>query len=63
MPARDSLAAGGLPLGLAHGVRLKKAVAAGTPLRWEDVDARRGNEAIAFRRQMERELGGRRPVS
>jgi predicted homoserine dehydrogenase-like protein len=58
MPASRSLAAGGLPLGLAHGIRMKKAVAAGTPVAWEDVDTGGGNDAIAFRRQMERELGG-----
>ena len=58
MPARRSVAAGGLPLGLAHGIRLRRPVAAGTPLSWEDVDVSDGDEeAIAFRRQMERELG------
>ncbi len=58
MPAGRSVAAGGLPLGLAHGIRLRRPVAAGTPLSWEDVDVTGGAEqAIAFRRQMERELG------
>ncbi len=58
MPASRSVAAGGLPLGLAHGIRLRRPVAAGAPLSWEDVDVTGGDqEAIAFRRQMERELG------
>jgi predicted homoserine dehydrogenase-like protein len=58
MPAKRSVASGGLPLGLAHGIRLRRPVAAGTPLSWDDVDVSGGDEeAIAFRRQMERELG------
>ena len=36
-PAEASLALGALPLGLAHGVRLVNPVAAGTPVRWSDV--------------------------
>ncbi|NLD56020.1 MAG: Gfo/Idh/MocA family oxidoreductase [Burkholderiaceae bacterium] len=58
VPAARSVAAKGLPLGLAHGIRLRRAVAAGRPLSWDDVDVTGGDpEAIAFRRQMERELG------
>jgi hypothetical protein len=37
MPAADSLAQGCLPLGLAHGWKVVKPVAAGQPLRWSDV--------------------------
>ncbi|MFN7087356.1 MAG: NAD(P)H-dependent oxidoreductase [Burkholderiales bacterium] len=55
MPARDSLARGGLPIGLAHGVRLKRAVARGTPVSWQDV-AVADNEAVRFRREMEAEF-------
>jgi predicted homoserine dehydrogenase-like protein len=54
MPAADSLRLGGLPLGLAHKVRLKRAVLAGTPVRWDDVEYDSGNEAVKFRREMER---------
>jgi len=54
MPAADSLAVGGLPLGLAHGVRLKKPVRAGQPVRWVDVDVDAKDPAVAFRREMER---------
>lgn len=52
MPAADSLALGGLPLGLAHHVKLKKAVAAGHPVLWGDVVLEE-DEAVAFRREME----------
>ena len=52
MPAADSLASGGLPLGLAHGVALKRAVAAGRAVGWDDVDWRE-NDAVRLRREME----------
>jgi len=54
MPAQDSLAVGGLPLGLAHHVRLTQSVAAGQPVRWADVAFDAGDAAVAFRREMER---------
>ena len=54
MPARDSLAMGGLPLGLAHGVALKRDIAAGQALRWDDVNFDAANAAVRFRREMER---------
>ena len=57
MPATDSLAAGGLPLGLAHGVTLKRPVAAGRPVRWSDVEIDASLPAVAFRREMERTFG------
>ena len=53
MPAADSLALGGLPLGLAHGVTLKRPVAAHAPVRWDDVTFDPGDDAVAFRREME----------
>jgi predicted homoserine dehydrogenase-like protein len=54
MPARDSLAAGGLPLGLAHGVSLKRDIAAGAAVLWSDVEFDATNAAVQFRREMER---------
>ena len=39
LPAAHSLALGGLPLGLAHGVKLQRAVAAHAPVRWDDVES------------------------
>ncbi len=53
MPAADSLKLGGLPLGLAHKVKLKRAIRAGQPLKWSDVDFDAGNPAVKFRREME----------
>jgi predicted homoserine dehydrogenase-like protein len=54
MPAADSLALGGLPLGLAHGVKLERPVAADAPVRWNDVAYDANHDAIRFRREMER---------
>jgi predicted homoserine dehydrogenase-like protein len=54
MPAADSLALGGLPIGLAHGVKLERAVAAGRPITWRDVAVDESALAVRFRREMER---------
>jgi predicted homoserine dehydrogenase-like protein len=56
MPAHESLRLGGLPLGLAHKVRLVNAVHAGQALRWTDVEIDEREPAAAFRRAMEKEL-------
>ncbi len=55
MPAAASLKLGGLPIGLAHGITLKRAVAAGQPVCWDDVSYNADDDAIRFRRRMERE--------
>ena len=52
-PARSSLAAGGLPLGLAHGIKLVRPVKQGQSLRWDDVTMDTGTRAYALRREME----------
>ena len=52
-PAARSLRDGGLPLGLAHKVRLMRAVAAGQPVRWDDVEIDASQPAVRFRREME----------
>ncbi len=54
MPAADSLKAGGLPIGLAHRVKLIRDVAAGKPVSWHDVAFDANNDAVKFRREMER---------
>ncbi len=54
MPAADSLKHGALPIGLAHGMALKNDVAEGATVCWSDVQADDGDEAICFRRQMEK---------
>jgi len=56
MPAADSLKLGGLPLGLAHQVKVVNPVAAGAPVRWSDVQIDASSEAVRFRREMEREF-------
>jgi predicted homoserine dehydrogenase-like protein len=53
MPASRSLEMGGLPIGLAHGVRLKHAVAAGQSVAWTDVEFDAGDPAVHIRRAME----------
>ena len=52
MPAADSLACGGLPIGLAHGVKVTRRVAKGGVVTWSDVAAP-DSEAVRVRRQME----------
>jgi predicted homoserine dehydrogenase-like protein len=53
MPAADSLGMGGLPLGLAHHVKLLRNVAAGQPLSWRDVAVDETSHAVRIRREME----------
>ncbi len=57
MPAADSLAIGGLPIGLAHHVKLTRAVKAGAKLRWSDVAIDESADAVVARRTMERRFG------
>jgi predicted homoserine dehydrogenase-like protein len=57
MPAAQSLSLGGLPLGLAHKLRLCRAVAAGQPVCWTDVEVDESQPAVCFRREMERAGG------
>jgi predicted homoserine dehydrogenase-like protein len=52
LPARDSLERGGLPIGLAHGVKLMRPVAKGGLVTWRDVVAP-DTEAARVRREME----------
>jgi len=53
MPAEDSLAQGCLPLGLAHGWKMLRPVAAGQPLGWSDVAFDANVPAVKLRREME----------
>ncbi|OGA53655.1 MAG: flagellar biosynthesis protein FlgA [Betaproteobacteria bacterium RIFCSPLOWO2_12_FULL_62_58] len=55
MPARDSIACGGLPIGLANGVRLAHAINKGAILTWTDVVAA-DSEIMSVRREMETEF-------
>jgi len=54
LPAATSHAIGGLPLGLAHGVTLRRAVAKGQCVRFDDVSIDTGTRAYSLRREMER---------
>ncbi|MDE2287478.1 MAG: Gfo/Idh/MocA family oxidoreductase [Burkholderiales bacterium] len=54
IPAPASLELGAVPIGLAHGLKLEKPVAAGLPVRWSDVGFDRANPAIGFRLEMEK---------
>jgi len=56
MPASASVAIGGLPLGLAHRVKLIRPVAAGAPVKWTDVALDANDAAVRFRREMEAAL-------
>ena len=51
--AQKSLALGGLPLGLAHNLKLARAVAQGQPLTWNDVAIDENLPAYRIRREME----------
>ena len=53
MPASKSLALGGLPIGLAHRVKLKNNVNKDQPISWEDVDIDQTTQAVSVRKQME----------
>jgi predicted homoserine dehydrogenase-like protein len=53
VPATESVAQRALPLGLAHGVKLKRRIAANGMVGWDDVDIALASDAVAFRREME----------
>lgn len=52
-PAKASKAAGGLPIGLAHGVRLSRDVAAGQPVTHADVALDEAQAIVSLRRELE----------
>lgn len=56
MPAKASLAMGGLPIGLAHGLKLRRAIPANTPIGWTDVEAFEMSDAVRYRKRMEAEI-------
>lgn len=53
MPAEDSMALEGLPIGLAHGFVLKRAVKKDQRLSWQDVEYTASAQAVAVRKEME----------
>lgn len=56
VPATASLHAGYLPLGLAHGVKLRHPVAQNTCLTWADVEIDTHTQAYVLRREMEQQF-------
>lgn len=57
-PARASVAMGGLPLGLAHDVRVLRPVSKGQCLTWADVAVDTSTQAWRVRKEMEQAFGG-----
>ena len=53
MPAEDSLSIGGLPIGLAHNVTLKRNIGKGERISWNDVEIDETSEAYRIRRELE----------
>lgn len=58
-PASTSLAIQGLPIGLAHGFKLKKSITANQPITWQDVDVDESLAAVSIRRDMEARFKGK----
>ncbi len=56
LPASTSRRLGGLPLGLAHGIRLRRDVPRGQALTWDDVVADTSTAAYALRQAMVEQL-------
>jgi predicted homoserine dehydrogenase-like protein len=52
-PAETSLARRALPIGLAHGVRVRNDVPAGAVVRWDDVEVDESALAVQLRRELE----------
>ena len=59
LPAEESLRLSSLPLGLAHGLRLKTTVRAGEAVRWQDVDYDAASLVVRVRREMEAAFGAK----
>jgi len=57
LPAADSAARKALPIGLAHKVKLKRDIAEGAVVSWDDVEHDANSEAVKVRREMERMFG------
>jgi len=53
LPAATSLARRGLPLGLAHDVKLTRPIARGQIVTWDDAVVNAADPTVAFRREME----------
>jgi predicted homoserine dehydrogenase-like protein len=61
MPAAQSAAQRALPIGLAHHVKVKRDLAEGAVVSWEDVEHDAGSQAVRVRREMERAFQPKEP--
>ena len=57
VPAARSLEVGALPMGLAHGVKLKREIAEGEIVTWSDVEADATSDVVRARRDLEASAG------
>ncbi len=57
MPANKSLKIGGLPIGLAHRIRLKNNVNIDQQISWNDVEMDPADQAVSVRKEMEKLYG------
>jgi len=57
MTAADSAAKKALPIGLAHRVKLKRAIAEGATVSWDDVEYDATSQAVQVRKEMEKIFG------
>jgi predicted homoserine dehydrogenase-like protein len=57
MAAADSRAMQALPIGLAHKVKLKRDIAEGRTVSWDDIEYDAASEAVKIRREMESAFG------
>ena len=57
LPATASLEIGGLPIGLANHVKLRRDVPIGQSVTWDDVQIDDSDDAYRYRREMERTCG------
>ncbi len=57
MTAADSAARKALPIGLAHKVKLKRAIADGETVSWDDVEYDATSQAVQVRKEMEKIFG------
>ena len=53
MPTADSLRRRALPIGLAHNMVLKRDIAAGAVVSWDDVDSNATQQAVRVRQEQE----------
>ena len=61
LPASDSLASGGLPIGLANKVKLKNSIKMNHQITWKDVDIDKNNQAVKVRKEMELMFSDKNP--